>query len=184
MAAAYAAGAANLPFGVLRGYARHRPRRAHARRADRRARSPARSSPRCRRTGRTSGSSTRSRPTGAGNVQLWGITGVQKEAVLAVGALDRHRRGDRRRARAAAGRRRAARLGDRRGRARARRRAPVVRARLLRPRQRLLRRLGRDQPRPRRVPRLDASEHVLGRRRDEYRASLRRPSATATPPTR
>jgi glutaconate CoA-transferase subunit A len=82
MAAAYAAGAANLPFGVLRGYfgtdlaARtrvepiscpftgeqlaavpaHRPDVGvvHAQQADR-----------------------------AGNVQLWGITGVQKEAVLA-----------------------------------------------------------------------------------------------------
>jgi glutaconate CoA-transferase, subunit A len=82
MAAAYAAGAANLPFGVLRGYSgtdlvehtrvafvecpftgeqlaavpAHRPDVAiiHAQQADRH-----------------------------GNVQLWGITGVQKEAVLA-----------------------------------------------------------------------------------------------------
>jgi glutaconate CoA-transferase subunit A len=82
MAAAYAAGAANLPFGVLRGYfgtdlpahtrvepiscpftgeqlaavPAHRPDVGviHAQQADR-----------------------------AGNVQLWGITGVQKEAVLA-----------------------------------------------------------------------------------------------------
>jgi glutaconate CoA-transferase subunit A len=82
MAAAYAAGAANLPFGVLRGYRggdlpaytrvaqiecpftgevlaavpAHRPDVGivHAQRADR-----------------------------AGNVQLWGILGVQKEAVLA-----------------------------------------------------------------------------------------------------
>jgi glutaconate CoA-transferase, subunit A len=83
MAAAYAAGAANLPFGVLRGYAgtdlvertaeiatiacpftgeelaavpAHRPDVGviHAQRADRR-----------------------------GNVQLWGILGVQKETVLA-----------------------------------------------------------------------------------------------------
>jgi glutaconate CoA-transferase, subunit A len=82
MAAAYAAGAANLPFGTLRGYvgtdlvARTRVGRVvcpftgeelaavpalrpevgivHAQQADRR-----------------------------GNVQLWGITGVQKEAVLA-----------------------------------------------------------------------------------------------------
>jgi glutaconate CoA-transferase subunit A len=81
MAAAWAAGAANLPFGVLRGYAgtdlelyttaktiecpfsgevlaavrAHRPDIGiiHAQRADR-----------------------------AGNVQLWGITGVQKEVVL------------------------------------------------------------------------------------------------------
>jgi len=82
MAAAYAAGAANLPFGVLRGYSRgdlpahtnvatitspftgeelaavpaHRPDVGivHAQRADR-----------------------------DGNVQLWGILGVQKECVLA-----------------------------------------------------------------------------------------------------
>jgi glutaconate CoA-transferase subunit A len=82
MAAAYAAGAANLPFGVLRGYKdndlatrtnvkritcpftgedlaavpAHRPDVGivHAQQADRR-----------------------------GNVQLWGITGVQKEVVLA-----------------------------------------------------------------------------------------------------
>jgi glutaconate CoA-transferase subunit A len=82
MAAAYAAGAANLPFGILRGYfgtdlvertsvkaiecpftgerlaavPAHRPDVGivHAQRADR-----------------------------AGNVQLWGITGVQKEVVLA-----------------------------------------------------------------------------------------------------
>ncbi len=82
MAAAYAAGAANLPFGVLRGYGgtdlaehtrvafiecpftgeqlaavpAHRPDVAiiHAQQADRH-----------------------------GNVQLWGITGVQKEVVLA-----------------------------------------------------------------------------------------------------
>ena len=82
MAAAYAAGAANLPFGLLRGYAgndlvgrtrvatitcpftgeelaavpAHRPDVGiiHAQRADRR-----------------------------GNVQLWGITGIQKETVLA-----------------------------------------------------------------------------------------------------
>ena len=82
MAAAYAAGAANLPFGVVRGYrdndlaahtnvgriscpftgeelaavAAHRPDVGivHAQQADRR-----------------------------GNVQLWGITGVQKEVVLA-----------------------------------------------------------------------------------------------------
>jgi glutaconate CoA-transferase, subunit A len=82
MAAAYAAGAANLPFGVLRGYEdndlpahtkvqritcpftgeqlaavpAHRPDVGivHAQQADRR-----------------------------GNVQLWGITGVQKEVVLA-----------------------------------------------------------------------------------------------------
>ena len=50
-----------------------------------------------------------------GNVQLWGIPGVQKEAVLAADALARDRRADRRRARAAARRRRHPGLGDRRG---------------------------------------------------------------------
>ncbi len=90
-----------------------------------------------------------------GNVQLWGILGVQKECVLASRALDRHRRGDRRRACAGAGRDRAAGVGGRRRLRRAARRASVVRARLLRPRQRLLPRVGRDQPRPRRVPGLD-----------------------------
>ena len=85
-----------------------------------------------------------------GNVQLWGITGVQKEAVLGGRALARHGRGDRRRARAAPRRGRAAELGrDRRGGG-ARRRAPVLRARLLRARQRLLPRVGRDQQGPRR----------------------------------
>ena len=83
MAAAYAAGAANLPFGVLRGY-RGGDLPARTRVGDRRpARSRARSWRRCRRTARMSGSSTPSRPTGTGNVQLWGILGVQKEAVLA-----------------------------------------------------------------------------------------------------
>ena len=63
---------------------------------------------------------------------------------------------------------------DRRGRRRARRRAPLVRARLLRPRQRVLRRLGRDQPRPRRASRPGCSG-TCSRRADsaEYRRSLR-----------
>ena len=71
------------PFGVLRGYAgtdlaaRTRVASDHVPVHGRGARGGA------ARSGRTSASSTRSRPTGAGNVQLWGITGVQKEAVLA-----------------------------------------------------------------------------------------------------
>ncbi len=52
---------------------------------------------------RMSRSSTPRRPTGDGNVQLWGIPGVQKEAVLAARALAGHGRADRRCARAAAG---------------------------------------------------------------------------------
>ena len=47
-----------------------------------------------------------------GNVQMWGLTGVQKEAVLARQALARHRRGDRRRARPAPERGRAAERGS------------------------------------------------------------------------
>src|SRR5205814_2302757 len=66
-----------------------------------------------------------------------------------LGTLDRHRRGGRGRARAASRRGRAARVGRRRGLRRPRRRPPVVRARVLRPRQRVLPPLGRDQPRSR-----------------------------------
>ena len=53
-------------------------RGAHERRRRSSARSPASGSPRSRRSGPTSASSTRSAPTGKGNVQLWGILGVQK----------------------------------------------------------------------------------------------------------
>ena len=131
MAAAYAAGASNLPFGVLRGYVgtdlaehtrvafiacpftgerlaavpAHRPDVAiiHAQQADRQ-----------------------------GNVQLWGITGVQKEVVLAAAhsivtveeIVDRFDPATRRR--------RPAVVGDRCGRLRAAWRPSVVRARLLR----------------------------------------------------
>jgi glutaconate CoA-transferase, subunit A len=82
MAAAYAAGAANLPFGVLRGYA-GTDLAAHTRLAwiD------------CPFTGERLAAVRALRPDVAivhaqradhkGNVQLWGITGVQKEAVLA-----------------------------------------------------------------------------------------------------
>ena len=99
MANRYAAGASGLPFAVLRGYlgtdlVDHTRTIAtitcpftgeeltavpalnpdvaiiHAQQADRR-----------------------------GNVMMWGITGVQKEAVLAAARGARHRRGDRRRAR-------------------------------------------------------------------------------------
>ena len=152
MAAAYAAGAANLPFGVLRGYAGN----------DLVARTRV-ATITCPFTGEELAAVPAHRPDVGiihaqqadrhGNVQLWGITGVQKEAVLAssrsivtveeiVDELEPR-----------AGRGRAARLGDRRGGGGARRRAPVLRARLLRARQRVLRRLGRDQPRPRHVHR-------------------------------
>ncbi len=117
MAAAYAAGAANLPFGVLRGYA-GTDLPAHTRvGADRRARSPASGSRPCRRSGPTSAIVHAQQADRHGNVQLWGISGVQKEVVLAsarsivtveeiVDELEPR-----------PGARRPARLGDRRGRA-------------------------------------------------------------------
>ena len=64
MAAAYAAGASEPPVRRAPRLHGHRPRRAHAGGDGSAARSPARSWRRCRRTGRTSASSTRSRPTG------------------------------------------------------------------------------------------------------------------------
>jgi glutaconate CoA-transferase, subunit A len=82
MAAAYAAGAANLPFGALRGYAG----------TDLAERSTVRSV-RCPFTGETLAAVAALRPSVGivhaqraderGNVQLWGIVGVQKEVVLA-----------------------------------------------------------------------------------------------------
>jgi glutaconate CoA-transferase, subunit A len=82
MAAAYAAGAANLPFGVLRGYNG----------GDLAARTRV-AAITCPFTGEELAAVPAQRPDvgivhaqqadRAGNVQLWGITGVQKEAVLA-----------------------------------------------------------------------------------------------------
>jgi glutaconate CoA-transferase subunit A len=82
MAAAYAAGAANLPFGVLRGYAgTDLAERTTVAWID------------CPFTGERLAAVRAIRPDVAivhaqqadrvGNVQLWGISGVQKEAVLA-----------------------------------------------------------------------------------------------------
>ena len=81
MAAAYAAGAANLPFGVLRGYA-----------GTDLAKKTSVAWITCPFTGERLASVRALRPDvgivhaqqadEAGNVQLWGITGVQKEAVL------------------------------------------------------------------------------------------------------
>ena len=82
MAAAYAAGASNLPFGVLRGYAgTDLPARTSARRIT------------CPFTGEELAAVPAHRPDVAvvhaqqadrdGNVHLWGILGVQKEALLA-----------------------------------------------------------------------------------------------------
>jgi len=82
MAAAYAAGAANLPFGVLRGY-RGGNLRTHTRVA----------TVTCPFTGEELAAVPAQRPDvgivhaqradRSGNVQLWGILGVQKEVVLA-----------------------------------------------------------------------------------------------------
>jgi glutaconate CoA-transferase, subunit A len=83
MAAAYAAGAANLPFGVLRGYVG----------TDLPAQTRSASWIDCPFTGERLAAVEALRPDvgiihaqradGAGNVQLWGISGVQKETVLA-----------------------------------------------------------------------------------------------------
>ena len=83
MAAAYAAGAANLPFGVLRGYFG----------SDLAKRTPALAAVTCPFTGEELAAVPAHRPDVGivhaqqadrdGNVQLWGIVGVQKEVVLA-----------------------------------------------------------------------------------------------------
>src|SRR3954467_14361842 len=83
MAAAYAAGAANLPFGVLRGYAG----------TDLPAHTPSAAWIDCPFTGERLAAVRALRPDvgivhaqradRAGNVQLWGISGVPKEGVLA-----------------------------------------------------------------------------------------------------
>jgi glutaconate CoA-transferase subunit A len=83
MAAAYVAGAANLPFGVLRGYAG----------TDLPAHTQSASWIDCPFTGERLAAVKALRPDvgiihaqradAVGNVQLWGISGVQKEAVLA-----------------------------------------------------------------------------------------------------
>jgi glutaconate CoA-transferase subunit A len=83
MAAAYAAGASGLPFGVLRGYAG----------TDLVGRTPSLTEIECPFTGELLAAVRAIRPDvgivhaqqadRAGNVQLWGITGVQKETVLA-----------------------------------------------------------------------------------------------------
>ena len=162
MAAAYAAGAANLPFGVLRGYA-GTDLVAHTRVASidvpvhrRGARGGARAPPGRRR------SSTPSRPTGTATCSSGGSPACRRRSCSPprhslvtveeiVDELD-----------APARCRRAPVVGDRRRRLRAARRASVVRARLLRARQRVLRRLGGDQPRPRHVHRVDARARARG----------------------
>ena len=127
MAAAYAAGAAHLPFGVLRGYRGRRPSCTDACRDDRlpvhrrgagsRPGTPAgrRHHPRATRR------PTRERPT-LGDRRRPEGDGAR------VGADDRHRRGNRGRARAAARSDRHSVVGHRCGLRRSARRTPFVRA--------------------------------------------------------
>ena len=155
MANRYVAGASGLPFAVLRGYAGTDLPRAHRRRRGRSpARSPARSSPPCPRCAPTSAivHAQRGRPRRAtcscgaspacrrrrcspAQRSLVTVEEIVDEleprpgaVVLPGWAIDRGRRG-------------------------ARRRAALLRAGLLRARQRLLPGVGRDQPRPRRASR-------------------------------
>ena len=132
----------------------------------------------------------RHRPRAAGgrggNVQLWGIIGVQKEVVLASArsivtveeVVDELEPGpgaivlpswviDA--------------VASRPGRS-----APVLRARLLRARQRLLRRVGRDQPRARHVPRVDGASTCSAPRTSSSTGRLigSHDRVTPTPPTR
>ena len=150
------------PFGVLRGYAGGDLAGADARRARSRARSPARSSPRCRAHRPDVGIVHAQQADRRGQRPALGDHRRAEGGRARLGAVDRHRRGGRRRARAAAGRRRAAGLGDRRGLRRARRRASLLRARLLRPRQRLLRRAGTRSAATATRSAPGWSEHVLG----------------------
>ena len=160
MANRYVAGAARLPFAVLRGY----------RGSDPAERTGTVATVVCPFTGEELAAVAALNPDvtvvhaqradRAGTVQLWGLLGVQKEAVLAAdrvlvtveevvdGAGPGTRRGR------AARRGHAARLGGRRRRPGARRRAPVVRRRVLGARQRLLPGLGPDRPGPRGVHRV------------------------------
>ncbi len=97
MATRYAAGAAGLPFGMLRGYVG----------TDLPNHTTTIKTVECPFTGEVLaavpainpdvGIIHAQRADRAGNVQIWGLLGVQKEAVLASTAIDRHRRGDRRR---------------------------------------------------------------------------------------
>ena len=164
MANRYVAGASGLPFAVLRGYQG----------TDLPQHTATISTVVCPFTGERLAAVAALNPDvtvvhaqradRAGNVQLWGITGVQKEAVLAArralvtveelvdelepmpGAVVLPE------------------LGARRGGGRPGRRGAVLRARLLRPRQRRLPGLGPDQPGPGRVHPLAAGPGARTRR--------------------
>ena len=156
MATAYAAGAANLPFARAARLPRHRPGGADAGGADRLPVHRRAALGGARASGPTSGSSTPSRPTSAATSSSGGSPASRRRSCSPRrGRSSRSRRSS---PSSSLGRGRScSRLGDHGRRARAGRRASVVRARLLRPRQRLLRRVGRDQPRPRLVHGLDAA---------------------------
>ena len=172
LAAAFVAGASGLPFGMLRGYSgsdlpKHNPNIRFIE---------------CPFTGERLAAMPAVRPDVAvihaqkadrqGNVLLWGVIGIQKEAVLAAKRsivtveeiVDRAGR--------AAERGSAPDVGHQRGLRGAGRCVSFVRARLLRPRQRLLQAVGRDRPRSRQFTAW-IDRHVLGTKDfAEFRRSL------------
>ena len=159
MATRYAAGAAGLPFGCSARLRRHRPRRAHEH-------DPA---DQCPFTGERLTAVPALNPDVSvihaqradreGNVQIWGLVGVQKEAVLAA-ALDRDGRADRRRARSNSEQQSCCRVGGQPRCARCRAVRTLLRHGLLVPRQRLLPRVGRDLEGSRSVRRVDRRERA------------------------
>ena len=172
MAAAYAAGASHLPFGMLRGYLgtdlpKYNHDKVHRMSLHRREVWPPIPAIRPDVTVIHAQKADRK-----GNVLMWGVVGVQKEAVLAakraivtveeiVDELD-----------APPNCRGAAFLGGGRGVRSEGRSVSVLRARLLSAQQRVLQTMGRDRARARDVPGLDAT-HVLGTKDfDEFKRSL------------
>jgi acyl CoA:acetate/3-ketoacid CoA transferase beta subunit len=154
MANRYVAGAAALPFAVMRGYlGTDLMERTAVKRIA------------CPFTGEELVAVPALRPDVAiihaqeadrdGNVQLWGIPGVQKEAVLASARSLVTVRAGRRRADAPPRRGRDSRMGARRGRRGAWRVAAVLQPRHHAARQRLLPVLGRGQSRPEAVHGVD-----------------------------
>ena len=129
MANRYVAGASRPAVRADARLRRHRPRCAHTRVEPSPARSPASSSSRCRRCARTSRSCTRRRPTAPATSSSGASRACRRRRCWRPTRVARHRRADRRRARAAAGRRRHPGLGDRRGGRGAGRLAAVLRAR-------------------------------------------------------
>ena len=133
LANAYVAGAAGLPFAALRGYIG----------TDLAELNPEVSQVECPFTGEQLSAVKAldldvavihaQQADVQGNVMLWGLSGVQKEAVARRQARRRDRRGGRRRARAAPARDGPAALGRERGLHGAGRRASVLRPRVLHP---------------------------------------------------